>query len=162
MPRAQRLMVYGLLSTVWATGIVWLVLDQFMVSRGPFGATPHPLAAPTLLLHGVASVIALYLFGWVTARHLAHWWPRRRRRISGGTLSACLGLLAVSGFALFFLTEDRWQHGTALAHDALGIAVTACAIQHWFFGARLRAVGARLSKRGLRMRRWGARLRGRG
>ena len=45
-------------------------------------------------------------------------------------------LLALSGFALFFLVDDRWQHGTALAHDILGLAVTISGVQHGLFARR--------------------------
>jgi hypothetical protein len=58
------------------------------------------------------------------------------RRLSGGTLAAFLMLLIVSGFALFFVSDDRWQHLMAAAHDLLGLGVTVFAIQHWIFARR--------------------------
>ena len=57
-----------LVGALWASGCAWLILDQFFAGRGAFGATPHPLQAPLLLLHGVLSVLSMYLFGWITAR----------------------------------------------------------------------------------------------
>jgi hypothetical protein len=98
-----------------------------------------------LLLHGVAAIVATYLFGWITARHVLRWWPARRRRLSGATLAAFLAALSVSGFALFFLTDDRWQRGAAVSHDVLGVAVTVFAIQHWFFasGRDMRSAASR-------------------
>lgn len=99
--------------------------------------TPHPWEPPILLLHGIVAILSMYLLGWITARHIVRWWPRRLRRLSGGALAAFLTLLAVSGFALFFLSDDRWQHIAALTHDALGLGVTVSGIQHGFLARRV-------------------------
>ncbi len=136
MPRGQRAAVYLSVGVLWISGCAWLYLDQFAAQRGPFGSTPHPLEPPLLLMHGVAAVASLYLFGWIGARHALRWWVGGLRRMSGGTLAAVVALLILTGFALFFLSSDAWQRYAAGAHDVLGIAVTLFAIQHWFFGRR--------------------------
>ena len=133
MPSRQRVALYLVLGTLWASGCAWLVLDQFFAGVTQFGRTAHPWAGPMLLLHGVVALFALYLLGWVTARHVLRWWPSGLRRLSGGFLTAFLALLNVSGFALFFLSDDRWQHLAASFHDVLGVTVTVLGIQHWFF-----------------------------
>jgi hypothetical protein len=137
MPRAQRAAVYLSVGVLWISGCGWLYLDQFAEQRGPFGNIPHPLEPPLLLMHGVASVASLYLFGWIGARHALRWWAGGLRRTSGGLLACILALLILSGFALFFLSSDAWQRYAAAAHDLLGIALTVFAIQHWFFGKRV-------------------------
>ena len=140
MPRGQRLGVYLTVGALWLSGCLWLGLDQFFAKRGPFGVTPHPWEAPLLLLHGVAAILSMYLFGWITARHVLRWWPGHLRRLSGGALAAFLAVLIVSGFALFFLIDDESQHIAAAIHEVLGLGVTVFAIQHWFFGRGRRAV----------------------
>jgi Na+/proline symporter len=113
-----------------------LILDQFDAQRGPFGAIPHPLEPLLLLLHGISSIAAMYLLGWITSRHVLRWWTSGMRRLSGSVLAAMFVLLVVSGFALFFVSEDEWQHGAAVVHEVLGVAITAFAVQHWFFRGR--------------------------
>jgi hypothetical protein len=44
----------------------------------------------------------------------------------------------LSGFALFFLSDDGLQHIAAVIHEVLGLGVTLFAIQHWFLGRRRR------------------------
>jgi hypothetical protein len=145
MPKLQRVVIYWVFGVLWASGCLWLVLDQYFTRAGQFGPMPHPWEPAVLLLHGVAAIVATYLFGWITARHVLRWWPARRRRLSGATLAAFLAALSVSGFALFFLTDDRWQRGAAVSHDVLGVAVTVFAIQHWFFasGRDMRSAASR-------------------
>jgi hypothetical protein len=136
MSMRRRLAVYSILGALWLSGLAWLVLDQFFESRGPFGVIPNPWRPPVLLVHGVVAIFSMYLLGWLTARHVIKLWPGRLRRLSGGALAAFLALLAMSGFALFFVSDDRWQHAAAVAHEVLGLAITALAIQHWFAARR--------------------------
>ena len=60
----------------------------------------------------------------------------RTRLGSIGAPATLLALLVVSGFALFFLSDDRWLRSVALFHDALGLIVTVFGIQHWFTAKR--------------------------
>jgi len=136
MPKRLRNVIFWLMGALWASGCLWLALDQFFSGAGQFGPMPHPWQPTVLLLHGITAIAATYLLGWVTARHVLHWWKVRQRRLSGAMLAAILAALSVSGFALFFLTDDRWQRASAAAHDVLGVFVTVFAIQHWFFANR--------------------------
>ncbi len=136
MARRQRVAIYCILGTLWLSGCIWLLLDTFFATAGPFGKTPHPLEPALLLAHGIIAILSMYLLGWVSARHILRWWPGRLRRLSGGILAALFLLLTMSGFALFFAADDRWQHGSAFMHDVLGIVITVFAIQHWFFARR--------------------------
>ena len=133
MPWRQRFWIYSIVGLLWLSGTIWFLLDQFCVQRGEFGATPHPLEAPLLLVHGMVAILSMYLFGWVMARHVSRWWAARRRRLSGGVFTAFLLVLSVSGFALFFIIDDASHHEVVLVHDVLGLAVVVCAVQHWFF-----------------------------
>jgi hypothetical protein len=136
MSRPQRIWVYAIVGTLWLTGIVWFFLDEFGATRGEFGVTPHPLEAPLLLLHGILAILSMYLFGWIVARHVSRWWAARQRRLSGGLLTGLLALLSVSGFALFFLVNDRSLQIATVIHDALGLAAVIFAVQHWFLRGR--------------------------
>lgn len=136
MPGRQRLAVYVILGLLWLSGGVWLLLDQFFQRQGEFGAMQNPWQPPLLLVHGIVAIGSMYLLGWISARHVLRWWPSRLRRLSGSLLASLLTILVLSGFALFFLTDDRWQHASVVAHDVIGIAITAFAVQHWFFARR--------------------------
>jgi len=136
MPKRRRLAVFLIVGALWLSGCVWLCLDLLFATHGPFGVIPHPWEPPMLLVHAITAILSMYLFGWISARHVLRWWPARLRRVSGGTLAALLGVLIVSGFALFFVSDDDWQHRVVLIHEVLGVGVTVVAIQHWFFRGR--------------------------
>ncbi|HWJ35619.1 MAG TPA: hypothetical protein VNR70_10130 [Steroidobacteraceae bacterium] len=136
MRNRQRTAIYAVLGALWLSGCLWLALDQFFARPGQFGPMPHPWQPAILLIHGIVAIAGMYLLGWVTARHVLKWWPGRLRRVSGTTLATLLVLLVVSGFALFFLSDDRGLRAAALSHDALGLIVTVFGIQHWFFARR--------------------------
>ncbi|MDP9013518.1 MAG: hypothetical protein M3O41_12845 [Pseudomonadota bacterium] len=136
MLNRQRAAIYGIIGGLWFSGCLWLALDQFLAQPGQFGPMPHPWQPRVLLVHGILAIAAMYLLGWVTARHVLRWWPGRLRRASGGAVAALLVLLVVTGFALFFLSDDRWMHSVALSHDALGLIFTLFGVQHGFFAKR--------------------------
>jgi hypothetical protein len=139
MSKAQRLTIYLIVGALWLSGCLWLGLDQFFSEASQFGTTPNFLQPPLLLLHGILALLGLYLFGYLSAHHIVRWWLSGLRRLSGGSLATILGVLTLSGFGLFFVSDDQWQHIFVDTHDVLGIAVTAFALQHWLFARRARA-----------------------
>ena len=136
MPRQARAAIYLIIGGLWITGILWLVLDQFFAEVGPFGPTPNRLQPAVLLIHGVVAILGMYVLGWVSIRHVVRWWQGGLRRVSGASLSTCLVLLVVTGFALFFVSDDGSQRAAALSHDVFGLIVTVFGVQHWFFARR--------------------------
>ena len=131
---AERFIVYATFGVLWISGIAWLVLNSFFRAAGEFGPTLHPWQPALLLTHGLTSVAALFGIGWLAARHAAVNWESSLRRSSGAVFSVVLFLLCISGFALFFLSGDTAQRFSSISHEVIGIAFTAFAAEHWFFG----------------------------
>jgi hypothetical protein len=131
MPERLRYTIYLAFGGLWLSGCGWLLLHQFFASPTDFGEARHPWEPFLLLIHGVLSVVTAYLFGWIMARHAVEAWAMHKRRISGGLLATLLVVLSVSGFALFFLTDDSWQTRSAQVHEVIGLLVTLFAIEHW-------------------------------
>jgi hypothetical protein len=133
LTRSERWIIYATMGFLWLSGCLWLYLEQRSAQQDLFSNERNAWAPPVLTAHGVVAVVSMYLLGWITRHHILRWWSRHRRRQSGGSLAAILAILVVSGFALFFLTDDRWQRYTSLVHDVFGVAAPILAIQHWFF-----------------------------
>src|SRR5262249_26560260 len=131
MPKALRWSLYGVGAALWLSGCVWLVLHLFFETPTQFGTEPHPLEPPLLLVHGVLAVPALYLRGWISRRHALDGWRMARGRLSGGLISVVLLILALSGFALFFITGDAVRAAVALLHEIVGVVCLVPALAHW-------------------------------
>ena len=134
MSRMLRTMTLLVFTALWLSGCVWLVLHWFFAVPGEFGTLQHPWEPTLLLMHGLIAVIALYVLGWLTARHVTEKWEQLRRRLSGITLLTLLLILSVSGFALFFLTDDRIRAWNGGLHEIVGVGIALFAVEHWFFG----------------------------
>jgi hypothetical protein len=131
MPDPLRHTIYVGFGALWASGCVWLALHYFAATNAEFGVVRHPWEGPSLLAHGVLAIATAYLLGWTLARHASESWRNGKRRLSGGLFCAILVLLSLSGFALFFASDDVWQLWTARLHEVLGVAITLFAIEHW-------------------------------
>jgi len=131
MPDALRHTIYVGFGALWASGCLWLLLHHFAAAEGEFGVARHPWEAPLLYAHGVLAIATAYLFGWIMARHASESWRNGKRHVSGALFCTVLGVLSVSGFALFFVADDTWQRWSAGLHDTLGVVVTLFAIEHW-------------------------------
>jgi hypothetical protein len=136
MAPALRLSAYAGVTALWLSGSVLLALQLWFRKPDEFGVLRHPLEPGLLTLHGVLAVAGVYLLGWLSARHVSEVWARAERRRSGVALLAALGVLTLSGFALFFLTGDALRADTTRLHDWLGALTLLPALAHWLIPRR--------------------------
>lgn len=131
MPLSLRLTIFFVFGGVWLTGCTWLALHLYFETPDEFGVARHPWEPTLLWVHGVLSIALAYVFGWIMARHASEAWRQRKRRLSGGLLTAVAAVLSISGFLLFFVTNDALQLQSARVHEVIGMLVTLFAIEHW-------------------------------
>jgi hypothetical protein len=131
MPWSLRLTIFFVFGGVWLTGCTWLALHLYFETPDEFGVARHPWEPTLLWVHGVLSIALAYVFGWIMARHASEAWRQHKRRISGGLLTAAAAVLSISGFLLFFVTNDALQLQSARVHEVIGVLVTLFAIEHW-------------------------------
>lgn len=131
IPAPLRWTLYAVATGLWASGCIWLALHLWFQTPTEFGAEPHAWEPPLLLVHGLLAVPALYLFGWISARHALDGWRMARRRPSGAAIFLVTAVLVASGFALFFLTGDGVRAIVIAVHEMLGVAAIAAALLHW-------------------------------
>jgi len=105
----------AVLGALWLSGGYWLLLHYLWARPGEFGVIRHPFEAPTLLVHGVIAMAALFLLGWFAGRH-ANAASSGRRVGSGWLLTLLTAALVIAGCAQLFLTSAAWQEALAVVH----------------------------------------------
>lgn len=92
---------------------------------------PNRLEPSLLRVHGIVAVASVFLFGWLTSRHVVEAWRQHHNRSSGIVLLAVVALLVLSGYSLYYLSDDLPRRSIAIMHEALGIVSAILALVHW-------------------------------
>src|SRR5450755_4600709 len=105
----QKTAVFATTATVGLTGLLWLVLHDMIDDE------PGDALRLLLMLHGISSYVLLVVIGSLLPRHVRSGWIRRRNIVTGVTVTATMTILAVSGLALYYGSEDlhqpaKWLH----------------------------------------------------
>lgn len=145
LPPWLRVSLHTSFAAVWLTGFVVFLLRHFYQVSTEFGSAPHPWQPKLLVIHGIIAVPVLYLFGWISARHVGEGWRHGKNRWSGLPLLAVTAVLALSGFAGFYLTNEAARSANGSIHEILGLALIVPALFHWIIGRRIRRADARQS-----------------
>ena len=136
LSRHRRLFVYTVGWGLWLSGALWLLFPYARMRKGEFGDTPHPLEPWWLRMHAAFAFMALWSFGLVWGVHIVAGWRTGRQRVSGSAAVAVLGWLVLTGYLLYYLTDDRWRDINGIAHWALGLAMPALFVLHIVLGRR--------------------------
>ena len=136
LPRWQEWAVYLSLSLLAATGIGWLVLDQWIRVAGDFGPEHHPAERWMLTVHGGSAYLFLIVIGALIPVHIQLGWRTRRNRASGATLATICLLLSVTALGLYYFGGDIARHWTSVVHWSVGLVVLPTLLIHAIMGRR--------------------------
>lgn len=136
LSRQRRYFVYTVGWTLWLTGALWLLFHYAFPSKGEFGNTPNPLEPWWLRLHAVFAFAALWSFGLVWGVHIVAGWHTGRQRVSGSIAVATLGCLILTGYLLYYLTNDHWRDISGVVHWAIGLTMPLLFAAHIVLGRR--------------------------
>ena|SRR5438132_619098 len=134
LPAWQRQSLIAVALLLLATGIVWLGL-HYSVGAGA-GGLPHPLEAWSMRLHGLAAFGALFLLGALAGAHIPQGWRMSARhrwahqRGSGAALCVLAGLLAASGWMLYYFAPEPVRPALGWVHAGVGVAMALLAMVH--------------------------------
>lgn len=132
--RRQVLTACGLVAL---SGVLWIVIGWNLDAddySSPLRAWRHR----TLVLHGLAAYLLLWMAGRLYALHQQGNWRAQRNRGSGLALSAALALLAGSGLMLYYPPHEDWREAISLAHQILGGVMLLSLLLHVLAAKRLR------------------------
>ncbi len=105
--RSARWVLSLVFLTSLTTGLTWYYLQHWGQVEGEWGdLAPHPWQKNLLRVHGASAFAVLMSCGFLIARHLPPAWRTRRQRLSGLPLTALIGIMITSGYALYYGSEE--------------------------------------------------------
>jgi len=136
LPGWIRAWVYAGGTLCAASGALWLLFHYFIHRNGAFGPEPHPMEHAWLVVHGIAGLGMLWVFGLVWLPHVRRGWAKRQHRLAGGTMVSLMLWLAISAGGLYYLGNDDWRDVVGVAHWASGLFAAAWLPTHIWLGRR--------------------------
>jgi cation transport ATPase len=131
-----RWTVYGAFTVLVATGIVWMIADQF--KDGANGDLWQAVGANLLMLHGGAAMATLLFLGALFPLHMQRGWRARKNRITGVSMATFNAILVATAFGLYYLGSETLRPWISDAHIAVGVVLPALFVVHVLSGRRAR------------------------
>lgn len=115
---------------VFLTGVVWLYFDNYVLIETVIGHAKHPMQKWLMKGHGFAAIFFTALLGLIYGVHIKRVWPMQKRRSSGLFLVGLMLVVSVSGFLLYYSSEEAFRWWSATLHWVLGLSIPAVLIRH--------------------------------
>jgi hypothetical protein len=112
----QRWLLYSASAVLLLTGVCWALLHYG-------GVHPYLSEAGLMKWHGAAAMALLVAIGSVLPAHVPTGWVAMRSRTSGTTMLAGCGLLAVTGYVLYYAGNETVREAASYVHLALGLVL---------------------------------------
>lgn len=131
----SRRTLYVLITLLLATGFTWLFAHFGRSDE----ALPSPIEPWSMKIHGAAAMGAIFAVGTMLQRHLLPGWRAGRNRAAGAAMCIALGLLAMTGYGLYYFDGDALRSITEWLHWGAGCVLPVALVTH--------VVAARASRR---------------
>jgi hypothetical protein len=137
LSRSHRLVLYISTLTLFLTGLVWAWLHYFHRTEGEFGPEFNPMEPWLLKAHGAAAMVSLIVLGTLLTVHVKRGWQAKVNRRSGVSVLTIFGVLIVSGYALYYVGEERIRALVSNIHLWVGLGMPVVLILHIVLGRRV-------------------------
>jgi hypothetical protein len=131
---ARGLAVSG--SVLAVSGVALAALRYVIPSGDAFSVYPHPAWRYVVMLHVFATPAFFFFVGSIWWRHVIRHWGARKRRMSGASVVTVLGLVAASGYALYFIGGEWLLSATRVVHTVAGAVAIVVYTHHAIAGWR--------------------------
>ncbi len=138
LTRGHKAWLYGAYGLLTLSGVLWLVFHFFLRGKGEFGDAPHPWQPTALQVHGFAAMATLVMLGTLLPGHVRRGWRANKSLRTGVSLLAFNGILALTGYGLYYAGGEKLREWTSLVHWVLGLAAPVTMALHVWIGHRAR------------------------
>jgi hypothetical protein len=128
----HKIAFYSILGAVFISGALWAWLHYFAGSENEFGSAPAETW--TLTIHGLFAAASLLVIGSMLPLHVKFAWRAGRNRFNGVFFISIVSLLVVTGYALYYIGNERLRSWTSWIHLIVGLAFPLLLILHIWRG----------------------------
>ena len=114
----HRRLFYIVFGILWGSGMLWLLIEWFKDPE--LGAARTLLQTLSMKVHGATMLVYVALLGTLIA-HIRRGTALKANRLSGFTMIALNGVLAVSGWLLYYVSDDTLREFSSLFHWTIGL-----------------------------------------
>lgn len=132
LSQRHKIALYSILSVVFATGVIWAWLHYFAQTEDEFGSSAAK--ARVLMIHGLFAALSLMVIGSLLPLHVKYAWRAQRNRGNGIFFMLVVALLIATGYALYYVGNERVRLWTSQIHLWLGLAFPLLLIVHIWRG----------------------------
>jgi hypothetical protein len=123
----HRRLFYLVLGILWASGALWLLADWF--KEPELGSVRTPLQTLTMKVHGAIMLVYLAMLGTLLT-HIRLGTALRANRLSGFSIVALNGILALTGWILYYSAGDALREWSSPIHWAIGLSTPLLLVAH--------------------------------
>jgi hypothetical protein len=138
LSQRHKVAFYTVLGVVFASGVIWVWLHYFARTENDFGASPTQTWV--LTIHGLFAAASLLLIGSLLPLHVKYAWRARRNRSNGIFFISIVALLILSGYALYYIGNERLRAWTSWIHLIAGLVFPILLVLHIWRGRASRKI----------------------
>ena len=114
----HRRLFYIVFGVLWGSGSLWLLIEWFKDPE--LGAARTLLQTLSMKVHGATMLVYLALLGTLIA-HIRRGTALKANRLSGFTMIALNGVLVLSGWLLYYVSDDAVREFSSTIHWVIGL-----------------------------------------
>jgi len=132
---SHRRLLYVVLALLFFSGAAWIYWNDLVSLTGDFEMSAKAWA---MKIHGAAAMAILVLLGMLLTGHVRFAWRAHRNRGNGSLFLGVFGVLAITGYGLYYAGGESLRVWTSWIHLTVGLALPLFLILHMLLGKRSR------------------------
>lgn len=133
----HRRLFYIVCLLVFLSGAIWATL-HYLDQASEISERFRRYKPWLLSVHGLAAVGFVLLTGTLLSGHVPRAWRAEKNRANGAVLLTAVASMIISGYLLYYLSEESWRKFMSLFHLGLGLLSPGLLIWHIRSGRRTR------------------------